>query len=213
MNELDPRVRRTRQALREALVALILEQNYDTITIQDITERAGLRRATFYLHYHDKEELLLTILQSAVDGLTGGMEAPPDTECLMYEQVYHSDLKMFLHVESNASLYHIILGRQETNQIIQRVRMYIAAHIMQYFEHDPKMNALSLPVEVVANYMAGVKLAMISWWLEKDMPYSPSQMAEMCARLSLDGALTAVLPEFRANHLQGAPASTVETVA
>jgi AcrR family transcriptional regulator len=55
---LDRRIQRTRQLLRNALFALIIERGYESIAIQDITERANLGRATFYLHYQDKEELL-----------------------------------------------------------------------------------------------------------------------------------------------------------
>ena len=52
--KLDRRVRRTRRLLAEALVALIIEKEYETISITDITERADLNRATFYLHYGSK---------------------------------------------------------------------------------------------------------------------------------------------------------------
>src|SRR5260370_34611686 len=115
MKKLDPRVVRTRQMLRDALVATILDKGYDATNIQDITERAGLRRATFYLHYHDKEELLLTILKAAVDDLTTQIEPQFSAmECLTYQQVYRADLKMYQHVAERASLYRIILGRQET---------------------------------------------------------------------------------------------------
>src|ERR1700736_2924895 len=71
----DPRVVRTRQMLREALVASILEQGCDATNIQDITDRAGLRRATFYLHYTDKEDLLLSIMRDMLDELMQKMEA------------------------------------------------------------------------------------------------------------------------------------------
>lgn len=57
--KLDPRVVRTRQQLREALVSLIEEKGFDALTVQDITDRAELNRATFYLHYQDKQELLV----------------------------------------------------------------------------------------------------------------------------------------------------------
>src|SRR5574338_1030565 len=55
----DRRIQRTRQSLRTALLALIKEKGYDAISIEDITERANVGRATFYLHYKDKEDLLL----------------------------------------------------------------------------------------------------------------------------------------------------------
>src|SRR5258708_40339979 len=73
--KLDPRVVRTRQMLHEALVACILEKGYDAVNIQDITDRAGLRRATFYLHYADKDALLLSVMQETLDALLQEMEA------------------------------------------------------------------------------------------------------------------------------------------
>src|SRR5467141_3456650 len=67
-SRLDPRVRRTRQLLQEALRNLLEQKRFDDITIQDITEAATLNRATFYAHYPDKFALLgelirLTFLQ------------------------------------------------------------------------------------------------------------------------------------------------------
>ncbi len=55
----DPRVERTQQMLRAALMSLSEEKGVDAISVRDITERAGLYRATFYLHYRDKQERLI----------------------------------------------------------------------------------------------------------------------------------------------------------
>src|SRR5512133_4407009 len=66
---LDRRARRTRKQLKEALFALVLEKGYDGVTIEDITERADLGRTTFYLHYRDKEELLLESIDSISEEL------------------------------------------------------------------------------------------------------------------------------------------------
>jgi AcrR family transcriptional regulator len=57
-DRLDPRVRRTRQLLQEALRKLLDQKRFDDITVQDITEAATLNRATFYAHYPDKFALL-----------------------------------------------------------------------------------------------------------------------------------------------------------
>jgi AcrR family transcriptional regulator len=70
-----PRVIRTGQRLPEALVASVLQKGYDSTSIQDITHRAGLRRATFYLHFRGKEELLLSMLRDTLDELLQKMEA------------------------------------------------------------------------------------------------------------------------------------------
>ncbi len=55
----DPRVKRTRQLLLQALTALLEEkQNFHSISVQDIAERATVNRATFYAHFEDKYGLL-----------------------------------------------------------------------------------------------------------------------------------------------------------
>ena len=56
----DARVRRTRDALGDALVALMQEKPFDTITVQDVLDRAHVGRSTFYSHYSDKDDLLMS---------------------------------------------------------------------------------------------------------------------------------------------------------
>src|SRR3984893_1278216 len=55
---LDPRIRRTRHLLQDALRNLLTQQEFDKISVQDITEAATVNRATFYAHYEDKFALL-----------------------------------------------------------------------------------------------------------------------------------------------------------
>src|SRR6478672_13286337 len=55
----DRRPARTVSALRTALIELMLEKHYDTITVQDIIDRANVGRSTFYSHFRDKEDLLV----------------------------------------------------------------------------------------------------------------------------------------------------------
>jgi AcrR family transcriptional regulator len=61
----DRRVHRTEQLLRTALVSLIEEKGFETLTVQDIIDRANVGRATFYAHFDNKEDLLV----SGFDGL------------------------------------------------------------------------------------------------------------------------------------------------
>jgi AcrR family transcriptional regulator len=55
---LDPRVKRTRQLLDQAFIDLVKEKGFQAISVQDITGRAGVNRATFYAHFQDKYALL-----------------------------------------------------------------------------------------------------------------------------------------------------------
>src|SRR5258708_19852518 len=53
----DPRVRRTRELITRAFGELMRERGFSSITVQDISERAGINRATFYAHFTDKHAL------------------------------------------------------------------------------------------------------------------------------------------------------------
>jgi AcrR family transcriptional regulator len=65
----DPRIRRSRQMLKEALAKLLEEKDFDAISVQDITERATVNRATFYDHYPDKSALVEDMVRDRFDEL------------------------------------------------------------------------------------------------------------------------------------------------
>lgn len=54
----DPRIRRTREQLQQALDILLQKKEFDRISVQDLADEAGVNRATFYDHYPDKFALL-----------------------------------------------------------------------------------------------------------------------------------------------------------
>jgi AcrR family transcriptional regulator len=60
----DPRTRRTRKLLQEAFRALIQEKRFSAISVQEITARATVNRATFYAHFVSKEELAASVLKT-----------------------------------------------------------------------------------------------------------------------------------------------------
>ncbi len=64
----DPRITRTRKLIREALVALLAEKNFESVTVQDIAERATVNRATFYAHFTDKFALLDAMIREDLEG-------------------------------------------------------------------------------------------------------------------------------------------------
>jgi AcrR family transcriptional regulator len=59
----DRRVQRTRQLLRGALFSLIQEKGFEALSVQDIIDRANVGRATFYAHFDNKHDLLLSGLE------------------------------------------------------------------------------------------------------------------------------------------------------
>lgn len=186
MNEtkLDRRVMRTRQLLRDALMELILEQGYDAVTVQDIADRANVGRATFYLHYKGgKEELLLSNLEEIYDELVERIKPLKRDASLSSDN--HASRVAFQHAAEHHDLYLVILRGQGAAAIAQRIRQYLADVIKADLE---ALDAHSeMPLEIVANYMAGSLVSLITWWLENDMPYSADYMAGTFSQLTLPG--------------------------
>lgn len=185
--KIDRRKLRTRRLLKESLLALILERGYDTLTIQDITDYADLRRATFYLHYKDKDELLLTVLNELFDELAASLEPQIKDDSLAGKTDPAIFTAMFRYVAHNAALYRALFNSSAGTTIIRHIRSYLANLVIE--KSSSMTDSRPVPVVLLAHYMAGTELSLIQWWLEHDMPYSPEAMALMTHRLLLHGAL------------------------
>src|ERR1700676_4975957 len=68
--KVDLRVRRTRDALGDALITLMQEKPFETITVQQVLDRAGIGRSTFYAHYRDKNDLFLSDLEAFLGSMS-----------------------------------------------------------------------------------------------------------------------------------------------
>lgn len=194
----DRRISRTRRQLRDALFALILEKGFDAVTIEEITNRADLGRTTFYLHYRDKEDLLMESISELADDLVEQMaRLPPETWKFDNNATHPAPspaiVLPFRHVANHAQLYRIILRGEGSYTISRRLREIIvqtcAAMLGVLFPND-QLAALKpqVPMEVFLHYVAGSWLGLITWWLEHDMPYNEVEMALMFQKLIRLGA-------------------------
>src|SRR3954464_12204566 len=69
--KMDRRISRTRDTLGDALVELIHEKTFDEITVQEVLDRAGVGRSTFYAHYRDKQDLFLSDVEDFLELMSG----------------------------------------------------------------------------------------------------------------------------------------------
>ncbi|MEM7133116.1 MAG: TetR/AcrR family transcriptional regulator [Chloroflexota bacterium] len=184
--KVDRRVKRTKRMLGEAMLALVVEQKYDGITINDITKRADVNRATFYLHYASKDELLLEALEAKFEELVSSFEAI-STEFPVWGSS-KSDLMTFQHVADHAELYKVILGEQGMGYIINRILDYIAEISEKLLRASlPPDAELPIPVELIARHYAGSMYALLSWWVLNDMPYPAEYMASLSEKMCIEG--------------------------
>jgi len=199
-NKLDPRVLRTRQLLQDALISLLAEGNFEEITVQDISKKANVNRATFYSHYEDKYHMIRQIVGEKLielDQSIKNVEMTSDgTSGQLDEIAFQSYLHLFEHLEKNFYFYKVLLKKQGPN--IFRRKLYSV--LEKTFETglayiQPKQKNLLVPGDLLISYISGATLSVISFWLEKDMPYSPKYMAEHLLIISRNGIISTQLDE------------------
>ena len=71
----DRRIQKTMHLLHEALGSLIREKPYDEIVVQEILDRANVGRSTFYMHFRDKDELLVSGIHDMLGSVHATLEA------------------------------------------------------------------------------------------------------------------------------------------
>jgi AcrR family transcriptional regulator len=197
----DRRIQRTRQSLRTALLALIKEKGYDAISIEDITERANVGRATFYLHYKDKEDLLLEEFSEMANEKVQVLSKIPFSAWLQSQEAIARAggkkpapplLIVFEHIYDNSELYYILLKSEKSSRIVERIRKISTEAIVKFMETKAETESLPLhfnvPLEFFAAFFSGALLSTIDWWLEEDMRHSPREMTHLFQSLFFKGA-------------------------
>lgn len=185
----DPRVKRTRRMLRDALVSLILEKDFSSISIKDITERAETAYITFFRHYESLDQLLMEVLDEGLAELMTHIETlakQSDTSALETE-----GRLIFEYIEQKADLFHILLKSQS----VARVRRKVVRNISAVFQKScVPLERLSnqTTIAIASNHIATSLLSLIEWWLENNMKPSPREMGKVYKSLIIDSTVGAV---------------------
>ena len=183
--KVDRRVQRTRQALFAALMELLMEKSYAEITVSDITERANVGRATFYLHYKDKDDLLASNLEALF------AEVAERVRPLLKQSLLAGDTVqgriLFEEARQNNDLYRMILSGQGGMMLYARLQSRMAELMGDMMEKMIMGGDSPIEIPLLANYLTGAILSLVKWWLDNDMPHSPDYMAAVMQQLIRPG--------------------------
>ena len=175
----DRRSRRSQKLLFEALIDLIREKDYDSITVTEITERADLARVTFYQHFSDKDALLLSSLDTLFERVAAEMRQFSRQDLL--GGVPYPALAIFEVVQRDPVLFRVILNGQGGALMLQHFQRYAAEGAYQVLKNMGQVT--DVPPKLVANFVAGALLSVVTGWLEDDLQPSPEKMVQMFYRL------------------------------
>jgi AcrR family transcriptional regulator len=185
-NEMDRRVQRTRRLIQDALIELILEKGYESVTIQDILDRADVGRSTFYAHYTDKDSLLL----SRFEGLLAAFEehakeiaeinsantTPPTNPVNL-------PLLILNYVEHEHRLFKALLGKNGGTSHIAYLQNLLLKYIRIILKNIMKAKLADWQLEGAAQYMTSAFLSLLVWWVDNDKPCSTEELYMLLFRL------------------------------
>ena len=182
------RVKRTRILLREALITLIEERGFNTLTVGELTERAMVSRAAFYRSYQDKYDMVEQIFEEAMSTLFEaigefGREHPTDVW-----------VRFFEHIARYDRLYRALLGKKGSPWFMQKMRARLAELIKEHGSlegaHGPVISEhtahLARPFSdsFVPDLVAAMLVEAITWWLEQGQAYTSRELATKTALLA-----------------------------
>jgi AcrR family transcriptional regulator len=180
---LDPRARRSKDALEAALLELVAIRDLAQISISDITKYAGVSRSTFYEHYTDMHELAASACTVMFDELVAG--SPMIDPSILDSDVPRDNplIPVFRHFAEHATLYRSLLGPDGSARVINHLlhRIRISAYINRRIRGPVRSTYADgpgdIPHDPEAALVAGALVGTIVDWLRRDCPGTAEELA------------------------------------
>lgn len=174
----DRRSKRTQQLIGDALVELMLEKQYSVITVQDILDRANVGRSTFYTHYTDKEDLLISQIAQVIDQLHFNTDSDGQSAGLL------PSLEFFRHIKEQQRLIHAFVWGRGGGLLMHDFQVKVSEMVAERLEQHLKPDAvLTMPRMVIANFIVSTLVMLILWWIDDGMRHTPEEMDAMFRQL------------------------------
>jgi AcrR family transcriptional regulator len=179
----DARVRRTHQRLGSALVELIREKPIDTISVQQVLDRAQVGRSTFYLHFRGKNDLLLSQLEMFLETMSTMLAVRKERSHRVAPVT-----EMFAHIGSQNRMYRALADSGRLNDFFDLAQGYFARGIAQRLIQSGRLpNLPRRELDARAAVLAGSLLSLLRWWIDRGAKEPASQMDELFHRVVWKG--------------------------
>jgi len=173
--QLDERIRRTRARLGDALVALIQEKAYGDVTVQEVLDRASVGRSTFYLHFRDKNDLLLSQLETFLEMMSTFLSIGNEDSHRVLPVA-----EMFAHIGAENKIYRALADAGRLNDFFDLAQGYFARAIEQRLRESRRCSDLLQHESGARSYaLAASLLALLKWWVDHGAKEAPRSMDDL----------------------------------
>jgi AcrR family transcriptional regulator len=176
MSKLDRRVLKSQEAIKNAVIELMSEKDFNQITIQDISDRANVNRRTVYLHYVDKFDLLDKLIKEHINELRKLAESSSEMSFI------DGNLIWFEYLESHYLFFSTMLASSGVTSFrTQFLEFVIDGLKSEVNKSQGKNNGLN--EDIVLRFTAAAYVEVVEWWFKNEMPYPSHVMAQQVGHL------------------------------
>lgn len=177
-NVADRRTQRTRRALRDALLSLLVEKSWDELSVQDICVRADIGRSTFYLHFPSKEELLSGSLDDLRDALNASANATASAKAARPLAFVRGLLE---HLYEQQQLCRSIFGRRSAHTVQVRFREMVGK---LFSDNLGELTPANWKREAAVRYLTGALVETLAWWIDSQPVRQIEEIEKLYLRLA-----------------------------
>lgn len=183
--KMDRRVVRTKIAIKEAFFELLEEtQDMKKISVKNIVDQANYNRATFYVHYQDKQALIAEVVNDAINGFLEAFREPYQLRStLNLHQISINTIKIYEYIEKNRKKFTFLFNpnffphfQDIFSSCIENV------FIKELVYNDPTF--YTIDQKLYTRSQSYSMVGMIKYWIENDYKWSASYMTEQTLAIS-----------------------------
>lgn len=165
MNNQDLRVQRTKKALITTFSDLLETKSFDNITIQDLCEKANVRRSTFYRHFNDKYDLLNHIVGTLIEYFR--TLHLPEIDPKDPRQFFNKFMKdILLFISDNKAMVKSVISINIYSEVYQILYNQIYAVVKQQIEFDKQIGQFYIDEFIYGEFLTGGILSVILNWIQ-----------------------------------------------
>lgn len=174
----DRRVIKTKNAIETSFIHLMSTCEFNNITIQNIADHADVNRATVYLHYLDKYDLLDKIIEEHIRNLSKLCEEDNAADLSWADSTIHC----IEYLEEHYVFFSTMLTSDGGAYFRKQFLQYNIEQFKK--ELDSTQGEINNQnEEVVVEFAANAYVGIVEWWIKNEMPYPPKEMAKKVGEL------------------------------
>ena len=195
---MDRRQEKTKQAILQALIKLINQKGLDQVSVSDLCQQANINRSTFYLHYKNIDDLLLSVEADFIREITDAIQ-DLETEDLIYNSQALTQLftRILESIEKNSDLIITLMSPTTSPRtrltIEQAIENIIIDRMNTAIIREATQEELPVSKTYIAVTISSLFTGIVAEWLLSGKKESPQDLGQFISEVATQPMIDRVL--------------------